>query len=225
MPKYSKNAAFGLSCLLLGSVTQLPAYALEKQAPETSQSLVLKAQEEEKLVKQAEQYLNHLTHLKAHFLITAANGHTDTGTFYLQRPGRLRFDYDKPNGDYIVADGFQVHYWDNTDKQHNSAPIGTTIADFILRKDISLDGDAMVTRVEDVKGFAAITVIQTDDPGTGELTLLFQQKPWKLVKWRVVDSLGNITETALSQHEYPKRLDPTLFVFKPPKGYDAMEGR
>lgn len=221
MIELKKSCVFGLSFLLLcGACTTVNAQ--EKTTPETTQSLVIQAQAEEEAVKQAEKYLNSIKNIKAKFIITSGNGHAATGDFYLQRPGRLRFQYDKPNGDYIVGDGFQVHYWDDTDKQHNSAPIGATIADFILRDNITLHDDVMVTRVEDIKGYLAITVIQTNDPGTGELTFLFARNPWKLVKWRIVDSMGNITETTLTKHTFPKKLDPRLFVFKPPKGYEDV---
>ena len=171
-------------------------------------------------VAKIEAYLNQITSLQAKFAQMGGDGLIQTGTFYLQRPGRLRFEYDPPNADYIVADGLMVNYWDADTKQASNAPIGSTMADFLLRKKISLTQDLQVKQLRRLpQNHVALTLVQKTDPHAGRLELWLREKPWALEKWRVIDGLGNTTEVTLSQLKTGQRLDARLFIFKAPKGF------
>lgn len=168
------------------------------------------------LVKQAGDYLNSLTTLKARFLLTSADGTQQIGTFYLDRPGRLRFEYDPPAKDFIVADGILIYFYDAQLKQQSNAPIGQTLADFLLRKNIKLSGDIKVDRVMRGGNLLQITVRQGKDPGAGSLTLGFSENPMQLKKWRVVDAQNQTVEVELFQMETGLSLDDNLFVYHDP---------
>lgn len=168
------------------------------------------------MVQQAGDYLNSLKTMKARFLLTAADGAQQIGTFYLDRPGRLRFQYDPPAKDFIVADGILIYFYDAQLKQQSNAPIGQTLADFLLRKNIKLGGDIKVTRVMRGGGLLQITVQQAKDPGAGTLTLGFTENPMQLKKWRVVDAQNQTVEVELFQMETGVSLDDDLFVYRDP---------
>src|SRR5690349_1883222 len=53
-------------------------------------------------------YLNSLQTVEGNFVQLANDGRSARGTFYLKKPGRIRFEYDKPNPTLIVADGTTV---------------------------------------------------------------------------------------------------------------------
>lgn len=62
-------------------------------------------------------YLKGLTSLKSDFKQVTFNADRTTmmearGTFYLQRPGRFRWEYDTPNRQVILADGARVYIHD-----------------------------------------------------------------------------------------------------------------
>ncbi len=173
-------------------------------------------------VQQVETYLNGITTMQADFIQTHSDGSRYNGVFSLSRPGRLRFEYAPPSGDYIVADGLLVHYWDNEVKNYSNAPIGSTLADFLLRKKIKLSGDLTVRSVQDVPDDRWLfTLSQTADPNAGQLTLLFDKDPLRLVRWRVIDGTGAMTEVSLNNIKTGQRLDPRLFIFKTPKGFES----
>ena len=175
------------------------------------------------LVQQAENYLNNITTLKSRFSLLGSDGVMETGAFYLQRPGRMRFQYDPPHADYIVADGLLIHYWDDGVKNYSNAPIGSTLADFLLKKKIKLSGELKVTSVrKPVDNKLVITLVQAKNPEAGDLRLLFTDNDGNLAldKWRVTDATGQVTETTLTNVETGMKLDPKLFIFAPPKGYD-----
>ncbi len=80
-------------------------------------------------IARAENYLRNLSTVKADFIQTAHNGSRLSGTFYLNRPGKLRFEYNEVD-DFIVADGFFIYFYDSEMQEQTNAPIGQTLADF-----------------------------------------------------------------------------------------------
>ncbi|NUB29259.1 LolA family protein [Azospirillum brasilense] len=203
-------AAVALSVTTAGAVLD-PALAAPRAAALSAQ--------DQTLVAQAESYLNGIGTLQSKFVQVAPNGHQTTGTFYLARPGRMRLEYDPPVKDFVVADGAFIFYWDGEMRQQSSAPIGSTLADFILRKNIRLSGDVTVTGVYQAPGLVEISLTETKDPGKGTLTLVFEDRPFQLRKWRVLDAQGLTTEVALMNPREGMQFDSKLFYFiEPSKG-------
>ncbi|MBF5094520.1 outer membrane lipoprotein carrier protein LolA [Azospirillum sp. INR13] len=181
--------------------------------------------QDQAVVAKVEEYLNGITTLQSKFLQVAPNGRQATGTFYLWRPGRMRLEYDRPLKDFIVADGSFVFYWDGEMRQQSSAPIGSTLADFILRKNIRLSGDVTVTEVFQAPGVIEVSLLETKDPGKGTLTLVFEDRPFQLRKWRVLDAQGMTTEVALLNPRTDVTFDREMFYFKEPaRGSDFGRG-
>lgn len=171
-----------------------------------------------KAVQQAQNYLNQLKSATARFVQTTHDGTQLVGTFYLNRPGKLRFEYDEPIEDFVVADGFFIYFYDSELGEQTNAPIGQTLADFLLRDPISLSGDLTVKDVRQSKDLTLIEVVQSIDPSAGSLTLGFNDNPYHLKKWRIVDGQGLITEVELFYLEEGLDLPSTLFVYADPKG-------
>ncbi len=175
-----------------------------------------KTPEHNKDVAKVEKYLQNLKSAQARFVQTTHDGTQLVGTFYLDRPGKLRFQYDDPIKDFVVADGFFIYFYDAELGEQTNAPIGQTLADFFLRKNISLQDDLNVESVIRKGNFLQVKVTQKDDPQAGSLTFGFKEDPMTLSKWRIVDAQGLITEVELfylkEGVEHPKN----LFVYKDP---------
>lgn len=167
-------------------------------------------------IAKAEKYLDGLSTAQARFLQTAPDGKQAIGNFYLSRPGRLRFEYDPPVQDFVVADGFFIYFYDSALGEQSNAPIGQTLADFLLRGDLKLSGDIRVTDVRRSGGLLTMTLVQAKDPGAGSLMLGFEEEPMRLKKWRVVDAANAVVEVELFQMEENIRLARNLFVYAAP---------
>lgn len=171
-------------------------------------------------VKKAEAYLQALGSARARFVQTTHDGTQLVGTFYLQRPGKLRFEYDPPIEDFVVADGVFIYFYDAELGEQTNAPIGQTLADFFLRRNLKLDGDVKVDEVRRSGGFLQIKLSQSDDPAAGSLTLGFKEdndgNPLELAKWRVVDGQGLITEVELFYLKTGIKHPSNLFVYANP---------
>ena len=168
-------------------------------------------------IAKAEEYFKNLSTAQARFLQTAPDGSQTRGTFYLSRPGKLRFQYDKPVTDFVVADGLFIYFYDGKLKQQSNAPISQTLADFILRKNLKLRDDLKVTKISRGGGLLQMTVVQSANPASGSLTLGFKEEPrFELKKWRIKDAAGSITEIELSDLKRDVKLSSSLFRFIDP---------
>lgn len=179
--------------------------------------LPLAAQADTPAVKKAEEYLQSLKTTQARFLQTTSDGTQFLGTFYLSRPGKLKFEYDDPVEDFVVADGLFIYFYDAQLGEQTNAPIGQTLADFLLRPDLHLSGDITVTDVRRSGGLLQITLVQTKEPEAGSLTLGLEENPMKLKKWRVTDAMGAITEVELFKLQLDVKFADGLFVYADPK--------
>jgi len=173
-------------------------------------------------VKKIEKYLQELSSARARFVQTTHDGTQLVGTFYLQRPGKLKFEYDSPIEDFVVADGIFIYFYDSELGEQTNAPIGQTLADFFLRKDLQLGDDITVESIKKGGGFLQAKLIQTADPDAGSITLGFKQEPFELNKWRVVDGQGLITEIELFYLKEGVKHAKNLFVYKDPKPSNSL---
>ena len=216
-PGTSKIVIRSLAVILaLAAGLSAPVALAAQPAPPAAATAALSA-EERAVVARVEEYLNSIGTMQSKFIQLAPNGQQASGTFYLSRPGRMRLEYDAPLKDFVVADGLFLFYWDGEMRQQSSAPIGSTMADFILRKDIRLSGDVTVRDVVQLPGVVEVTLSETKDPGKGSITLMFEERPFQLRKWRVLDAQGLTTEVALLNPRTGIQLDRNLFYFVEPK--------
>ncbi len=168
-------------------------------------------------IQRAESYLNGITTLRARFLQISPNGAAAEGTAYLHRPGRLRLDYDPPAQVQVVADGRFLIYYDKELNQTSYLGLNDTPAGILVRPQVRLiGGDVAVVDVSRCPGAVAISLVQVRDPGAGEITLVFTDRPFELKQWRVRDPQGQVTTVSLFGSETGVQLNPRLFRFVDP---------
>lgn len=171
----------------------------------------------DKDIAKAQKYLQELGTARARFVQTNHDGGQLVGTFYLDRPGHLRFEYDPPVDDFIVADGFLIYFYDAELGEATNSPIGLTLADFLLQSEIDLSDDLDVVDVKRSGGLLQVKLVQQDDSDVGSLTLAFDEKPMALKKWRVQDAQGMITEVELFYLKTGIKHPSGLFTYVKPK--------
>lgn len=165
-------------------------------------------------------YLDSVRSLKARFLQIGPDGRTAQGTAWLQRPGRMRFEYDKPSPLLLVAGHGLVVFHDAELNQTSNIPIGRTPLGLLLADHITLSGDVTVTDFQQTPDLDQITLVRTAAPGEGSLTLFLNRNPMALVAWTVVDAQGRETRIRLSHAETGGRFDQDLFTFIDPNFFN-----
>ena len=156
--------------------------------------------------------LNATQTFAGRFTQTNADGTTDTGTVYIQRPGKLRFEYDGPL--LVVSDGVTLVQRDEALETSDRVPLSATPLEFFLKNDVNLARD---TQVVDFRKAADTWQVSARD-GSGEVdgtvTLVFDAATLALRSWIIDDSFGARTRVDLSDLRYNAELDPRLFVLR-----------
>jgi outer membrane lipoprotein-sorting protein len=175
-------------------------------------------------LQRVEAYLNGLKTVAANFTQSAQLGDGSQGvvqgTFKLWRPGRLRIEYAAPSNDFIVADGSVIHQWDGQMQQASQMQIDGSLAGFLLRKNISFQGDdvTVIGVRHPNPGQMEIGLRSAKEPDAGVLTLVMNEVPLRLLGWRVLDAQGLETSILLSDVQSGAELKKADFVFKKPTG-------
>jgi outer membrane lipoprotein-sorting protein len=149
------------------------------------------------LIGQIQAYLNGLTAITANFLQVAADGSTRTGKAWLQRPGKMRFEYDAPDPQLLVAGFGLLVYHDPDLAQTTNIPLSSTPLGILLASHVTLAGDVTVTNVARQPGEDSITLIRTGKANQGSLTLVFGTGPLELRQWVVTDAQQRQTRVSL----------------------------
>jgi outer membrane lipoprotein-sorting protein len=168
-------------------------------------------------IARVEAYLNNIDTLRSGFVQINPDGGQVTGELYYERPDKMRLEYDPPSRVLIVANEWEVIYHDRRLKQVSHLLTGSTPLGFLLEEQIRLSGDVTVTKVEEAGGELHVTLVQTEEPDQGSITLVFAEQPLELRRWTVVDAQGLPTHVVLNGIETGVPIDDELFVFRNPK--------
>lgn len=168
-------------------------------------------------LQRVQAYLNGIHTLKAHFLQVAPDGAMSQGTVWMQRPGRMRFQYDPPAPYLLVASEGQLTFEDKSIQQISQAPLGMTPLGMLLSDHIKLSGPVTVVNLRRLPGQLQLTLVRTSSPHDGTLTLLFTENPLTLRQWTVLDAQRRETTVTLENVEQGITLPAGLFVFHDPR--------
>ncbi|MDA8248101.1 MAG: outer membrane lipoprotein carrier protein LolA [Rhodospirillales bacterium] len=168
-------------------------------------------------------YLNGIHTLKAHFLQVAPNGATSEGTAWMQRPGRMRFQYDPPSPLLLVAGHGLAVYYDRELRQISNVPLGSTPLGLLLQPEITLSGDVTVTGFARAPGQLQVTLLRTASPGDGSLTLVFADNPLALRQWRLTDAQRQETTVTLYNVELGGSFDQDMFTLVNPREFPDQD--
>ncbi len=119
-------------------------------------------------IARVQTYLNGIHTLKAHFIQVAPNGTISQGTAWLDRPGRMRFQYDPPSPLLLVAGHGLVVFHDASLGQTSNIPLGATPLSILLADHVVLSGDVTVTSLRRLPGQIQLTVVRTAHPTRGK---------------------------------------------------------
>jgi len=164
------------------------------------------------LVSRAVTYLDGLTAVKGAFQQTDPRGVSVTGTFYLARPGRARFEYNPPSGLLITSDGKTVTLSDSRLKSFQRFPLSSTPLALFLADHIHLDKGAQIQRVDHSAGGFSISARDGRGLAQGQITLYFAEAPLRLSGWAIVDAQGRATRVSLGALSPLSDASPDLFT-------------
>lgn len=181
-----------------------------------AQPLTLTAQDRADIAR-IEASLNALRTLKSRFLQIAPDGGTSEGNAWLERPGRMRFEYDPPSPLLLVAGSGGGLFYDKQLKQITNFPLSATPLGILLSDNLRLAGDVTITGIMRLPGQIQVTLIRTGAAADGSLTLVFADNPLTLRQWSVIDPQQRETRVSLFNVTLGGRFDQKLFNTADPR--------
>ena len=157
-------------------------------------------------------YLSSIQQLVGDFVQVGPDGSRVRGEFYIQKPGKVRFDYEPPSRIEIIADGQSVVVRDRKLATQDLYPLSQTPLRFLLSERIDLLKETNIVGVRADDTFVTVTIEETQPlVGTSRLVMMVGAKDFKLKQWTITDPQGYDTTVAVSNLDNSKRPDPSLF--------------
>lgn len=150
-------------------------------------------------LRQISDYLNGLQTAQGGFTQINADGTLSTGQIYIKRPGRIRFEYNAPDDTMVLAGGGQLAIFDpRSNTGPDRYPLSRTPLSIILRENVDLGSENMVTNVTSDGTTTTVTAQDPENPQYGNIQLVFTANPVELRQWIVTDDLGTQTTVILN---------------------------
>jgi outer membrane lipoprotein-sorting protein len=164
------------------------------------------------LVERANGYLSGINTLVGNFVQIGPDGGRTEGRFYLQKPGRVRFEYNPPSPIEVISDGTTVAVRDRNLATQNYIPLSQTPLRFLVAERIDLFKDSNVVSVSSDDTFATVVIEERQTlGGTHRVMVMFGVRDFQLRQWTVTDPQGYDTTVALYNLDPKQKPDPSLF--------------
>jgi outer membrane lipoprotein-sorting protein len=165
------------------------------------------------LLDKVSNYLSGVQTMVGNFVQIGPDGRRVDGNFSIQKPGKVRFQYNPPSPIDVIADGSSVVVRDRSLETSEYYPLSQTPLRYLLAEHIDLLRDTDVISVSADDTFVTVVIEETQVvTGTNRLMIMFDAKNLQLKQWTVTDPQGLDTTVAVYNLDSQKKPDPNLFV-------------
>ena len=157
-------------------------------------------------------YLTNLKFLKADFSQINADGTMSSGTILIKRPGRMRFEYYKPDKTLVLVSAGALAIFDpKGDEEPITYPIRNNPISLILKGEVDLLNSGIVEDYKVSIDEAFLTIRDPKKPELGSVELVFSGVKPELEEFTIKNENGSFTSIYLKDVEYPQTISETLF--------------
>ncbi len=210
-----KKLAVCLTIALLSSLPSAIAFADAGTPPKPADTVTLSGADADKAIRKADAFLSSASTMVGDFVQNnASDGRQSEGKIYIQKPGKLRFEYAAPAALEVIADGSQVAINDRRLKHQDTYDIGNTPLKFLLQDKIDLKADTQILAVQKIADPDRVMILLDDRAtwgGTSRIRLIFDASSYELLQWQVRDPQGYETLVTLYNIDLTQKPDPKLF--------------
>ena len=154
------------------------------------------------------------------FVQFGPRGEQTGGKFYIERPGKIRFNYEAPSGYQVISDGRSVVIDNKKLNTMDLYPLSKTPLKLLLNERIDLSGN----KVRSVKEEDDLVTIQLADKslfGNSTITMMFDPKSYELRQWTIRDAQGKDTTVMIFNVQQGVRLSGDLFEIDYKRNFDV----
>lgn len=168
------------------------------------------------LVKQVDSYFNALGDLKGSFIQTGADKKKMKGKFFVQRPGKFRFEYALPSKQLIVSNGESLAIQDADIETEDRVELDKTPFRLLLKSEVNLARDAQIMELQDSDDVLVVALQDKSPDSPGKIKLFLSKKPeLELKEWTTLDAQNLETKVEISDLAKGEKAEADMFVIKP----------
>ncbi len=206
-----------LSFLILGLIMPAAAKDDKKETGDIKKAEVMQEMRQ-KTLKRIQQSLERHKTVKADFIQRSQDGHIARGVFYLERPGKMRFEYTKDIAYLVVSNGSVINFIDYELREVMRMPLSKTPFGLFANSKINLDDKRIkIPALEYFAGLVRMTIIDPAREDYGQITLIFDEARMDFRGWEILDQQGSITQVNLLNPTYDIDIKNKIFTFKDPR--------
>ena len=143
----------------------------------------------------AQQIADHFSSVKSmtgEFVQFGPRGDQTEGKFFLERPGKIRFNYNGAQSIRVVSDGQSVVILNQKMRTSDLYPLSKTPLKLLLDNHIDLSGNKVVG-VDQQNDLITIKLADRQMFGNSTITMMFDPKTYELRQWTITDAQGKDT--------------------------------
>ena len=176
--------------------------------------------EEEQIIRDIGTYNSSIKTMAGRFLQIDTNGERIEGTFFLERPGKIRFRYNPPSKEEIISVGRGFYVINREDRTQYAYPQNKVP----LRQFLTDEIDFLATNIVDfvnADGYATITIADDTPAGQVQVSLVFDNTSYDLVQWTLIEPSG--AELTFSAYDVQKNVEIPRGYFYIDPSYKAID--
>jgi outer membrane lipoprotein-sorting protein len=144
------------------------------------------------------------------FVQFGPKGEQTGGKFFIERPGKIRFNYEKPSPIRVVADGTSVVINNKKLDTWDIYSLNKTPLKLLLSENIDLS-DGKVKNVKEEDDLTTIVLGDKSIFGDSKISMMFDPKSSDLRQWTITDAKGLDTTVMIFNVRQGDKIDPAVF--------------
>jgi outer membrane lipoprotein-sorting protein len=192
-----RHMMLGLGALAAGGLAGVPAFAQGSATSDAAQKIA--------------DHFSSVKTMMGEFVQFGPRGEQTGGKFFIERPGKLRFNFEDPSPIRVIADGNNVVVGNLKLKTWDLYPLSKTPLSLLLADRIDLSNQM----VRDVKEESDLTTIVLGNKtvfGDSTITMMFDPKTYDLRQWTITDLQNKDTSVMIYNVQNGVRFDDKVFA-------------
>lgn len=178
-------------------------------------------EEEIALINEISAHNSQITTMAGRFNQIDTQGYRAEGTFYLQRPGKIRFRYDPPSREEIMSIGQGFYVIDRKEKTQYAYPQDKVPLRQFLDSRIDLLRAGLVA-IDHSDSYLELTLQDETPAGTVRIALVFDKELKELVQWVLMSPDGS--ELTFSIYDIEKDVEiPASYFYLNINDYNQVD--
>ena len=207
MPVHRRRKTLGIlalgTALMAATLVGLPgpAHANEPELPTRSET-----------IEAVSTHFSSVPTMAGEFVQFGPNGEQTGGVFYIERPGKIRFNYEKPAAVEVISNGKTVAVHNSKLDSWSFYPLDKTPLSLLLSQQIEVEDRTIRDVIVEPD---LTTIVMGDDRIFGDaiITLMFDPQSYDLRQWTIKDSNGKETSVMVFNVQKNVELPGRLFKF------------